>query len=153
MKHFVAIGAVSLGICAALYGPLPAIAATTVGVSVGINQPGIYGRVDIGNYPQPVLVYPEPVIITPAPRVYPRQPIYLYVPPGHQTHWAQHCWRYNACGQPVFFVHENWVRERYAYEHPGWHDYRHGYRNEGRREERREERFEGRREGRHEGRH
>ena len=34
------------------------LAQTSVGVSIGINQPGVYGRIDIGNYPPPVLVYP-----------------------------------------------------------------------------------------------
>ena len=42
-----------------------------------------------------------------------QQPIYLYVPPGHQKNWAKHCARYNACGQPVYFVQERWVQERY----------------------------------------
>jgi hypothetical protein len=95
-------------------------AQTNVGVSIGINQPGVYGRIDIGNYPQPVVVNPQPVIIAQPVVVAPRQPIYLYVPPGHQKHWGQHCARYNACGQPVYFVQEQWVRERYAHEHPGW---------------------------------
>ena len=97
-----------------------AVAQTSVGVSIGINQPGVYGRIDIGNYPPPVLVYPQPVIIAPAPVVVQRQPIYLYVPPGHQKKWGKHCARYNACGQPVYFVQEQWVRERYEHEHPQW---------------------------------
>jgi hypothetical protein len=105
-------------------------AQTSVGVSIGIHQPGVYGRIDIGNYPQPVVINPQPVIIAQPAVVYPRQPIYLYVPPGHQKNWGKHCARYNACGQPVYFVQEQWVRERYAHEHPGWreddHDRGHG---------------------------
>lgn len=104
--------------CACTTGAV--FAQTSVGVSIGINQPGVYGRINIGNYPQPVLVYPQPVIIAPAPVLVHRQPIYLYVPPGHQKNWGKHCARYNACGQPVYFVQEQWVRERYAHEHPGW---------------------------------
>jgi hypothetical protein len=115
-------------------------AQTSVGVSIGINQPGVYGRINIGNYPQPVLVAPQPVIIAAAPVAVQRQPIYLYVPPGHQQNWGKHCMRYNACGQPVYFVQEQWVRERYQHEHPGWRGERHG--REGRGEERREERRE-----------
>ena len=46
-----------------------------------------------------------------------QQPVYLYVPPGHQKDWKKHCRRYNACGQPVYFVKEDWVRERYDEEH------------------------------------
>lgn len=91
----------------------PVFAQTNVGVSIGINQPGVYGRVDIGNYPQPRFVYPQPVVIIQQPISIQQQPIYLYVPPGHQKNWAKHCGRYNACGQPVYFVREDWVRERY----------------------------------------
>jgi hypothetical protein len=91
-------------------------AQTSVGVSIGINQPGVYGRIDIGNYPQPVTVYPQPVIIQQAPRGVPMQPMYLYVPPGHQKNWAKHCGAYNACGHPVYFVKEDWVRDQYERE-------------------------------------
>ncbi len=114
-----------------------AFAQTSVGVSIGINQPGVYGRINIGNYPQPVLVSPQPVIIAPPPVVIQRQPIYLYVPPGHQQNWGKHCMRYNACGQPVYFVQEQWVRERYEHEHPGW---RGEHRGRHERDERRDER-------------
>ncbi len=119
------------------------LAQTSVGVSIGINQPGVYGRINIGNYPQPVLVAPQPVIIAPAPVVVQRQPIYLYVPVGHQQNWGRYCSHYAACGQPVYFVQEQWVRERYAHEHPGW---RGEHRGRGWREERREERREDRHE-------
>lgn len=98
-------------------------AQTTVGVSIGINQPGVYGRIDIGNAPPPPVVYEQPVIYA-RPKVVvaePPQPIYLYVPPGHQKNWGKHCRRYNACGQPVYFVKESWVRERYEREHGPHH--------------------------------
>lgn len=111
-------------------------AQTRVGVSIGINQPGVYGRIDIGNYPEPVLVYPQPIVVTPVPVAVYRQPIYLYVPPGHQKHWEKHCARYNACNQPVYFVQEQWVRERYEHEHERWHEGRH----DGRRDEWRHDR-------------
>ena len=86
-------------------------------VSIGINQPGVYGRITIGDVPPPALILPQPVIITPAPVAVHRAPVYLYVPPGHQKNWAKHCGRYGACGQPVYFVQESWVRERYEHEH------------------------------------
>jgi hypothetical protein len=89
-----------------------AAAHTSVGVSVSVHQPGVYGRIDIGNTPPPV-VYARPVIITQPAVVVPAQPTYLYVPPGHQKNWRKHCHRYNACGQPVYFVKESWIRERY----------------------------------------
>jgi hypothetical protein len=96
----------------------PAYAAD-VGVSIGINQPGVYGRIDIGSFPQPALVYAEPVIVTPPRVVVERRPIYLYVPPAHQQNWRRYCGRYSACGQPVYFVQERWVRERWEAEHRG----------------------------------
>ena len=34
-------------------------------ISIGINQPGVYGRINIGDVPRPALYYPEPVIVTP----------------------------------------------------------------------------------------
>ena len=95
----------------------PALAATSVGVSLSVVQPGVYGRIDIGSFPQPAVVYPQPVIYAPPPVAVVQQPVYLYVPPGHQKKWGKYCGRYNACGQPVYFVQENWVRERYEGEH------------------------------------
>jgi len=109
------LGLVLVGLAA------PTFAQTSVGVSVGINQPGVYGRIDIGNMPPPPVILPQPVIITPARVAVHREPVYLYVPPGHQKKWAKHCGQYNACGQPVYFVQESWVRERYEKEHGHGH--------------------------------
>ena len=94
-------------------------------VSIGINQPGVYGRINIGNVPPPALYRAEPVIIAPPRVVVDRQPVYLYVPPTHEQNWGRHCGQYNACGQPVYFVRDEWVRERYESEHPGWNRGRH----------------------------
>ncbi len=88
-------------------------AGTSVGVSIDINQPGVYGRINIGNVAPPMVVYPQPVIIAPAPMALQTAPIYLYVPLQHQRHWVKYCARYQACGQRVFFVQEKWVKERY----------------------------------------
>ena len=102
----------------AAFGTASAIAAD-VGVSVSISQPGVYGRIDIGSFPQPAVVQAQPVIIQ-QPRVVvarqsqpvpPVQPVYLWVPPGHQKHWAKHCNKYNACGTPVYFVKDEWYQE------------------------------------------
>lgn len=78
-----------------------------VNVTVGgVLRPGVYGRIEVGNAPPPPIYSPQPVIITqpvviaPAPA----QPVYLYVPNGHQKKWEKHCYKYNACGQPVYFV-------------------------------------------------
>ena len=68
--------------------------------------PGVYGRIQIGNAAPPPLIYAEPVIIHRPPVPVQRAPIYMYVPPGHAKNWGKHCARYNACGQPVYFVQE-----------------------------------------------
>jgi len=96
-----------------------------VGVSISVHQPGVYGRIDIGGLPPPALVLPEPVLISPPRVAVQRAPIYLYVPPAHQQNWRRYCGRYSACGQPVYFVQDRWVRERYAEHHPGWDRGRH----------------------------
>jgi hypothetical protein len=95
-----------------------AVAQPSVGVSIGINQPGVYGRINIGEVPPPALVVPQPVLIAPARVAGP--PVYLYVPPFQQQNWRRYCGRYNACGQPVYFVREDWVRDRYMRDHPDW---------------------------------
>lgn len=102
-----------------------AAAQPSVGVSIGINQPGVYGRINIGDVPPPALVLQQPVLIAPPRVAYQRAPIYLYVPPTHQQNWGRYCGRYAACGQPVYFVRDTWVRERYTREHPGWDRGRH----------------------------
>jgi hypothetical protein len=94
-----------------------ASAQTSVGVSVSVAQPGVYGRIDIGNMPPPAVIYERPVIYAPMPVVVQQQPVYLYVPPGHQKKWGKHCAKYNACNQPVYFVKESWVKERYDHDH------------------------------------
>lgn len=94
--------------------------AADVGVSVSVAQPGLYGRIDIGQMPPPVLVYPQPVVIRPTPVAVVQSPIYLHVPPGHAKHWARHCAKYNACGQPVYFVQDSWYQQVYLPAQPGW---------------------------------
>jgi hypothetical protein len=94
---------------------LPALAGTDVGVSVGISQPGFYGRIDVGSVSAPpVLIYPQPVLIAAPPAVVVQRPIYLRVPPGHARHWGKHCARYDACGRPVYFVQEDWYQKYYG---------------------------------------
>lgn len=102
------------GLVTALLGS-PSAQAAEVGVSISVSQPGVYGRIDIGQYPQPAVVVQQPVLIRPAP-VYqaPPQPVYLWVPPGHRKNWRHHCQRYNACGVPVYFVRQDWYHQHVA---------------------------------------
>ncbi len=93
----------------------PAWAGTDVGVSVGISQPGFYGRIDIGRVAvTPVLVYPQPVLIAAPRAVVVQRPIYMHVPPGHAKNWRKHCSRYDACGRPVYFVRDDWYRQHHG---------------------------------------
>lgn len=80
------------------------------------SEPSVYGRVDIGNYPPP-LIYSQPLIIAPPRYSAPPPPVYLYVPPGHHQNWQQYCGQYNACGRPVYFVREPVAGGRYQ---PGY---------------------------------
>jgi hypothetical protein len=119
---------VALALTAAALSPV--LAQTSVGVSIGINQPGVYGQINIGNLPPPPVIYPQPIIYAPPRVAVVQQPVYLYVPPGHQKNWGKYCGRYKACGQPVYFVQESWVRERYEREgHHGHGNHEGGYRN------------------------
>src|SRR5947207_11372335 len=105
MKRLAALALIASASASVFAGP-------NVGVSIGINQPGVYGRIDIGAYPSPPLVLAQPVVVAPAPVAVYQAPIYLYVPVVYQQNWPQYCGRYSACGQPVYFVQERWVRER-----------------------------------------
>jgi opacity protein-like surface antigen len=49
MKRFLLVAAVAAATAPAL--------AADVGVSVQVGEPGFYGRIDIGNLPQPWLIY------------------------------------------------------------------------------------------------
>lgn len=93
----------------ALMAATPAQAAD-VGVSVQISQPGIYGRVDIGQFPQPQVVMRQPIIVVREPQARP-EPIYMWVPPGHRNDWKRHCRGYGACGVPVYFVQDQWYEQ------------------------------------------
>ncbi len=91
----------------------PALA-TDVGVSISVGQPGFYGRIDLGNAPQPQVVYAEPVVVRPVPVGVVYEPVYLHVPPGHQKNWRRYCGRYDACGRPVYFVKDSWYNNVYV---------------------------------------
>jgi len=106
MKRFLIAAAVT-----AVSVTTPALAAD-VGVSLSIGQPGFYGRIDIGDYPQPQVIYRQPIAVERVPMD--RPPIYLRVPPGHAKHWRKHCREYNACGERVYFVQDNWYNREYA---------------------------------------
>ena len=106
MKRFLIAAAV-----AAVTASTPALAAD-VGVSLNIGQPGFYGRLDIGDYPQPQVIYRQPITVERIPMD--RPPIYLRVPPGHAKHWRRHCREYNACGERVYFVRDSWYNREYV---------------------------------------
>jgi hypothetical protein len=128
---------------ALLAASLPSFAAD-VGVSVQISQPGVYGRIDIGRFPQPEVLVQQPVIIG-RPVVAAPAPVYLWVPPGQQKHWGRYCGRYHACGVPVYFVQDRWYRDHVMAPRRD--------RREDRREDRRDDRRDDGRGDRHDDRH
>lgn len=117
----------------------PAFAAD-VGVSLQISQPGVYGRVDIGRFPQPQVIVAQPVFVQrPTVVVQRPDPVYLWVPPGHRKNWKKHCRDYGACGVPVYFVRDDWYDS-----HVRRADLR-----EDRRDDRRDDRYDDRGHGKH----
>ncbi len=107
MKRYLLAAAVA----ATTAGLATPLLAADVGVSISIGDPGFYGQIDIGGYPQPQLIYPQPVVIG---RLAPgRPPIYLRVPPEQAKHWKKYCRRYNACGERVYFVRDSWYQHEY----------------------------------------
>jgi hypothetical protein len=107
-NRLLAVLALTLGATAAT-----ATHAADVGVSISVSQPGVYGRIDIGKFPQPQVIVTQPVVVV-QPRVKVVQapePVYLWVPPGHQKNWRKHCYRYSACGTPVYFVKDDWYQQ------------------------------------------
>ena len=108
MKRFLIAAAIAV-----TSATIPAFAAD-VSVSVSIGDPGFYGRIDIGGYPPPQVIYRQPRIIVREVEVESRPPIYLRVPPGHAKNWRKHCGKYNACGERVYFVQDNWYTHEYV---------------------------------------
>ncbi len=98
-----------LWMVAACAGFSSAVAAADVGVSIQFAQPGVFGRVDIGTFPQPQVIVPQPVMVAPPPGP-PPEPVYLWVPMEHRLHWDRYCGQYHACGHPVYFVNHVWYR-------------------------------------------
>ena len=63
-------------VAATMLVTIASASAQNVGVSVTVDQPGLYGRIDIGHVPTPpVLIYPQPVVIQQTPVVMRQQPI------------------------------------------------------------------------------
>ena len=113
----------------------PAASAQQVDISVGgVFAPGVYGRINIGNAPPPIVIYPQPVLVVPPPPNVRLAPVYYNVPPGQAKKWYKHCYKYNACGVPVYFVRtQEYEGSRYRemgrgeqYEYEGKRGKKHG---------------------------
>jgi hypothetical protein len=111
-------------------------AASAQGVSISAGDPDFFGPIEIGGAPPPELIDSRPVVIQPAPEFVGTSPIYLRVRPGYEAEWASHCFEYQACGRPVYFVSNYWYNVVYAphHAHPerGWPAYQAGQEQEGR---------------------
>lgn len=116
MHHFLRIPLLSVLLAA---GSVHA-ADVDVGISIsGEIQPGVYGRIELGNKPKPPVVYAEPVIIVRPPAHVRLEPVYMHVPPGHAKNWKKHCKRYDACGRPVYFIKSDEYRPKRMKPHEG----------------------------------
>lgn len=121
-------------IAASLLSVSAAASAGDLSIAIGIDQPGFYGQINIGDYPRPAVIYAQPIVIERGPAYLEGTPIYLHVPPGHEKHWNKHCAEYHACGRRVYFVQDQWYRGEYA-RHAGHgqppREERHGERRDG----------------------
>ena len=98
-------------------------------LSIGINEPGLYGRIDLGGFEQPQLLNAQPVYIERQRGREVPPPIYLHVPRGYERNWRAHCREYDACGQPVFFVRDDWYNNTYRPRYREMHGRDHGDRH------------------------
>ena len=109
-----------LALCASLCALAPSLVRAgdlNIGVVIsGEIQPGVYGRVELGNRPPPPVLYAAPVVILAEPHRH-YEPVYLHVPPGHAKNWRRYCGRYNACGRPVYFVKSAEYEPNYRRDH------------------------------------
>ena len=124
MKHLLITAAVaSLAFSATVLG-------ADVGVSVNIGEPGFFGRIEIGDFPAPRFINRAPVIAVRIPGGALPPPLYLHVRPGYERNWRRHCREYDACGQPVYFVQDDWYNNTYVPRYRERHRDRHDGRNE-----------------------
>ncbi len=121
--------------------------AADVGVSISIGQPGFYGQLNIGDFPQPSVIYAQPMIIDHR-SMRSQEPIYLRVPQNHYRNWNKYCHKYNACNRRVYFVHDNWYRNEYAPRYREKHQDRRNDRMDNRRNDRIDDRRDDRRDDR-----
>jgi len=84
-----------------------------------IGQPDYYGRLDFGDYPQPEVINRHPIAIERVPTNH--LPVYLRVPAGQTKNWRKHCREYNACGERVYFVQDNWYNRDYVPRYQEYH--------------------------------
>ena len=114
-----------------IFGTLVLSAASVAASAANVNvivegeiKPGVYGRVEVNNPVVPPPVWrAQPVIIAPQPQVVEVVPVYVHVPPGHARNWRKHCYRYDACGQPVYFVKSAEYEPGYGRKHKHGRDH------------------------------
>ena len=59
------------------YGPA---FAGDVNATIGFNQPGFYGQINIGGFPRPQVIYAQPVWVQRPAKVVYVEPVYLRAP-------------------------------------------------------------------------
>lgn len=79
---------------------------------------GVYGRVEAEPGEWPPVLNRHPWVVRRPAGVRPER-LFLYVPLSEVRHWAQHCARYRACSQAVYFVDgARWASRRSSTESP-----------------------------------
>ena len=76
-------------------------------------DPGIYGQLDLSNFPNPQLIERSPFVAEGKTQKASGAPVYFHVPEGHEQRWRAHCKEYAACDTPILFVTEHWFRTVY----------------------------------------
>lgn len=99
----------------ALLAACTGVAHAGASVSINVDQPGVYGQINISGFDRrPEVVYAQPMIIERPARYVAVEPIYLRVPEVQIRSWRSYCGRYNACGRPVYFVRDTWYQREYV---------------------------------------
>lgn len=105
-KPFRSLSTLKSGLLALALGTLgvgAAHAQAYVNLTVGGPvAPGVYGQISVGSNPVPPIINVAPVVI--GQPVFGAAPMYLYVSNVEYRNWGRYCYRYQACGRPVYFV-------------------------------------------------
>lgn len=105
MKKFIALAALALA----------SLGASAQSITIGVDQPGMFGSITIHD-DEDVRVYNSNPVAVHSTRSR-LAPLYIRAPREHRLNWATYCVHYNACYREVYFVSDTW------YDQNRGHDY------------------------------